>query len=259
MLEMVMAQITKNDLNQVSTPALSDHYHHARKLYGLFSGLLLLWELVGVEIQETPIENLKLRLINPEAVPIILFFLVLYFAFRFAIEWSQCDRLRRQYLASRVDFYTAHIVGLVAVAIYGFQQASTIRVSDYVAQFPLAAQLPVAILAFVIQVLVIKKVLLFCGDFNPSSGKGLKYSLRLNTPFKKKLFIFSCMAVLPPIPISASLVFSYWVKGVLVPFYLVFVAGLIAIPVGVAWVLFFHSRFQLDRIPPAAPHNFKVW
>lgn len=93
---MVMAQITKNDLKQVSTPALSDHYHHARKLYGLFSGLLLLWELVGVEIQETPIENLKLRLMNPEAVPIILFFLVLYFAFRFAIEWSQCDRLRRQ-------------------------------------------------------------------------------------------------------------------------------------------------------------------
>lgn len=146
----------------------------------------------------------------------------------------------------------------MAVSIYGFQQASTIRVSEYVAQFPLASQLPVAILAFVIQVFVIKKSLLFYGEFNPSPGKGLKYSLKLNTPYKKTLFIFSCLAVLPPIPLSALLAISYWVEGVLVPFYLVFVAGLIAIPIGVTWVLFFHSRFQLDRIPPAAPQNVKV-
>lgn len=253
-----MALITKNDLKQGPTTALSDHYHHARKLYGLFSGLLLLWALVGVEIQETPIESLKLRLMNPEAVPIILFSLVLYFGFRFTIEWSQCDRLRRQYLASRVDFYAAHIVGLVAVLIYGFQQASTIRVSEYVAQFPLATQLPVAILAFIIQVFVIDRVLLLCGEFNPSSDKGLNYSLKLNTQYKKTVFIFGCLAVLPPIPISVLIAISYWVEGALVPFHLVFIAGLIAIPVGVIWVLFFHSRFQLDRIPPAAPQNFKV-
>jgi hypothetical protein len=119
----MLAETLQSNQAVASAPALSDYYHKARKLYGLTSGLLLLWELVGIELQPNPVEYLKVKLLSPEAVPAILFILVFYFAFRLIVEWSQCDISRRQFLASRVDFYAAHVFGFVSVSIYAFQQA----------------------------------------------------------------------------------------------------------------------------------------
>jgi len=51
---------------------MTDSYHKARKSYGLFSALLIAWELIGIELtKETPIENFNLIIKAPKAIPFI--------------------------------------------------------------------------------------------------------------------------------------------------------------------------------------------
>ena len=249
-----MADITHNNQAAVSAPALSDHYHKARKLYGLTSGLLLLWELVGIELQPNPVEYLKVKLLSPEAVPAILFLLVFYFAFRFIIEWSQCDGYRRQFLASRVDFYAAHGFGFVSVSIYAFQQALTTRVSEYLAQFPIASHLPAIFIYLVGGFLLTKTTLLQCGTFETAPDENSKYRLSLSTSRRKVQFALLCfVSAMAAVGVADYLWEGPWtLKGAPL------IALTFAIVAGVVWVFFFHQRYQLDKIPPAAPENVRV-
>ena len=249
-----MADTPQNNQTVASAPALSDHYHKARKLYGLTSGLLLLWELVGIELQPNPVEYLKVKLLSPEAVPAILFILVFYFAFRFTIEWSQCDLSRRQFLASRVDFYAAHVFGFVSVAIYAFQQALTTRVSEYLALFPLVSSLPLTLVFLVFGFLLTKITLLQCGTFETAPDKKSKYRLSLSTSNKKFQFAIMCfVTAMAAVGVAIYLWEGAWtLRGVPL------IAFGFAIVSGVVWVFFFHRRYQLDKIPPAAPENLSV-
>jgi drug/metabolite transporter (DMT)-like permease len=248
---LAMADTPQNDPAVASVPALSDHYHKARKLYGLTSGLLLLWELVGIELQPNPVEYLKVKLLSPEAVPAILFILVFYFAFRFVIEWSQCDRYRRQFLASRVDFYAAHVFGFVSVSIYAIQQASTTRFSDYLARFPIVSSLPIIVVYLVSGFLLARTTLLQCGTFETEPNHKGKYRLSLPTIRRKFQFTLLCFcSVVSTVGIAMAL----W-EGAVVAKFAPLIALAFAIVSGVVWVFFFHRRYQLDKIPPAAPEN----
>lgn len=115
-------------------PQLSDQYHRARKQFALFSGLLLGWVLVGVEIPaEQPIlANLNIRLLTPSAFPSILVILVIYFAYRTALEWFQLDSRRRNVLPSRIDLIGSFALGAVSIGIYVLQRAIEMRLGEIV-------------------------------------------------------------------------------------------------------------------------------
>lgn len=249
-----MADNIQDGQKTESAPALTEHYHKARKLYALSSGLLLLWELVGIELDPTPIESLKVKLLSPEAVPTVLFLLVFYFAFRFIIEWSQCDRHRRKFLASRVDYYAANVVGLVAVSIYAFQQASTIRFYDYLARFPIASQLPLILLNVVAGFLFTKNVLLQCGTFWTSPDKETRYELKLHTLRDKFVFVLLCLALMLSV---VSICLTWW-EGQGIAQMAVSLTFLLSAVSAIVWVFFFHTRYQLDLIVPASPQNLHV-
>jgi hypothetical protein len=111
-------------------PPLCDGYSHARKAYGLVSALLMAWELIGVELDASPIESVKLILKSPQAAPYVLRVLILYFSFRLTIEWYQTDVRRRSLRASRIDFAAAHAIATAAVLLYVVQTLSKVQVAD---------------------------------------------------------------------------------------------------------------------------------
>lgn len=110
-------------------PPRSESYQKARKSYGLVAGLLLAWELVGVELQSS---NLPFSLQSPDAAPLVLLALVVYFGFRFAIEWRHHHPARREDRWSRIDNYLAHIIGFGAVAVFFIQLAIDEQLFDVV-------------------------------------------------------------------------------------------------------------------------------
>jgi hypothetical protein len=106
-----------------SPPPLSDHYHNARNKYALCSALLLAWDFLGLQIDIRGLfASVSVSIPTPEKVPILLVGLVLYHAYRICIEWNQCDRTRRSYRSSRVDFVITHLIGFASVVTYGIQQ-----------------------------------------------------------------------------------------------------------------------------------------
>ncbi len=106
---------------------MTDAYHKARKLLGLFGGLLIAWELVGVDLSE--IEYAK-ALKSPQAAPYVLIALILYFGFRLSIEWKLSDPEMRTKKAAQVDVWVAFAIATTALGLNGWQQFSRIRVAD---------------------------------------------------------------------------------------------------------------------------------
>lgn len=111
-------------------PHFGSAYDKARKAYGLTSGLLLAWELIGIEFPGAPLENVKIILKSPQAVPYVLIALVVYFAFRITIEWYQSEPSRRSLWASRVDFAVAHLIGTAALLLYAVQALLHVQVAN---------------------------------------------------------------------------------------------------------------------------------
>lgn len=111
-------------------PGLPVDYSHARRAYGLTSALLMAWELIGLELGQTPFENFKLTLKSPQAGPYVLIVLIIYFGFRTTIEWYQADPRRRALLASRVDFTAAHIIAAAALMLYGIQTLAKVQIAN---------------------------------------------------------------------------------------------------------------------------------
>lgn len=110
-----------NSQEPQNIPALSDTYHKARRSYGFFAGLFLAWELVGVSFGEKPFGSYNVTLKSSEAVPYVLFLLLLYFAFRTTIEWFQCDTERRSTAVSRIDFWSSHSIALLSLIVFFIQ------------------------------------------------------------------------------------------------------------------------------------------
>ena len=116
--------------------AMTDAYHKARRGYGLFSGLLIAWELIGIQVNASPFSDFNVTLKSPEAAPYILITLVGYYAFRLTVEWYQCDSSRRVLKVSRIDFFIAHSLGLVAVGLYAVQRGFGLRLADQLGGSP---------------------------------------------------------------------------------------------------------------------------
>ena len=117
--------------------ALSTEYHKAHKQLMLWSAILFIWELVGVDLEKAKdaggnVGAIVTALKSPQAVPWVLVILVGYFAFKLRVEWGQCNLSRRQVRESRADCYSAFIVAAIACALYFGQAISHIQFANTV-------------------------------------------------------------------------------------------------------------------------------
>lgn len=119
-------------------PPLTDQYYAARKQLGLFSGLLIVWELVGISIPEAPLENVKVTLRTPSAARIVLIALVVYFTVRLLIEWFQCNLHRRLSPVSRIDVFFALGISVTALGVTAVQELLDIQLVKTGLEFNLA-------------------------------------------------------------------------------------------------------------------------
>src|SRR5215468_1594260 len=92
--------------------ALSNEYHRTRKQLMMWSAILFIWELVGVDLEKMKDAGgnfgaLIGALKSPQAVPWALVILVGYFLFKVTIEWLQCAASRRALRVSQIDFVSA--------------------------------------------------------------------------------------------------------------------------------------------------------
>lgn len=119
---------------------LTSEYHKARKQLLLWSAILFIWELIGIDL-ETAQEaggntGALIRSIrSPQAVPWALLILVVYFVFKLRIEWRQCNEARRRVAEARQDYYSACIIALGACLLYFGQTISRIQFADFLRSY----------------------------------------------------------------------------------------------------------------------------
>jgi len=114
---------------------LTPEYYKARRGLMLFSGLLLAWELIGIELsQKLNIEslNLDITIKSPQAAPAVLIILVIYFSIRIAIEWHQSPSERRKEKASVADIILTTTVVVASLSISALQFLLKIQIVDII-------------------------------------------------------------------------------------------------------------------------------
>ncbi len=110
--------------------ALPESYHRARRALTLAAGLLLAWELIGVELTEAPLPSVNVRFKSPSLAPNVLCLLVVYFGARLAFEWYQSEIRRRRILAARLDYALANSIAVFALGVFGVQKALDAQIFD---------------------------------------------------------------------------------------------------------------------------------
>ena len=123
---------TRPPQNTPTPPAFPNSYHHAHRAYAAVAGLLLAWEFVGISLQTAKTSTFPATLKNPEAAPVVLSILVVYFGVKCTVEWQQSDSTRRAHLASRVDFWMAHAIGIGSILLYSIQHLFTFQLAEVV-------------------------------------------------------------------------------------------------------------------------------
>jgi hypothetical protein len=116
---------------------LSGEYHKARKELVLWAGILLIWSLIGVDLEKAretggTVGAVVAAIKSPQAVPWVLIILVLYFLFKTNVEWLQCNLPRRNTAAAKVDFTSGWIVSLVAICLYVAQAVTQLQFADQI-------------------------------------------------------------------------------------------------------------------------------
>ena len=121
---------SRPDPRRPRLPPVSSSFDKARRSYGVATALLLGWALVGIELSDKPLSSVDVTLKSPHAAPFIMLASVIYFAFRFTIEWYLSEPERRAHSAARIDFGFAHLLGVVAVVIFVGQQLTKVQLAD---------------------------------------------------------------------------------------------------------------------------------
>src|SRR6266850_858609 len=122
-------------LSKRDPAGLSTEYHKARKQLLLWSGILFIWELVGIDLDKAKEAGGNAGAIigaikSPQAVPWVFLILVGYFLFRFTVEWYQCNLPRRAMTVARIDFFSSWLISLLALALYVGQTARHIQFAN---------------------------------------------------------------------------------------------------------------------------------
>jgi len=116
--------------------ALSSEYHKAHKQVMLWSGILFIWELVGIDLTKAQMSGGHLAAVisaikSPQAVPWAFVILVTYSLFKFTVEWYQCSPDRRTMRVARIDFVFAWITSLMAYTLFLGQTISRVQFADF--------------------------------------------------------------------------------------------------------------------------------
>ena len=119
-------------MNLSDPPEMSFAYHKAHKLYGLFSALLIAWELIGIELKDLPYATIK----SPQAPPFVLIALTCYFAFKITVEYSQCNKERKRQLPVRVDYWVAHSIALISLLLFLYQNIRQVQLVNEGSSLP---------------------------------------------------------------------------------------------------------------------------
>lgn len=112
--------LINNELN-VSPPELSSHYYKSRNNLLLYSALLFFWGLLDISInKEIDFNNagIVINIGNIEAFSVILFILVVYFTYRFLVEWFQSDLRRRLMSQSKIDLSVSLLISIISMIAY---------------------------------------------------------------------------------------------------------------------------------------------
>lgn len=112
----------------IPIPEFSGAYNRAHRQYVFISAILVAWELIGLDVKESPIQNINVALKTPQAIPYVLIALVFYSAYRITVEWYQSDSRRRSTRVSRIDFAITHGLGLTSLLIFLIQVIIRIQV-----------------------------------------------------------------------------------------------------------------------------------
>ncbi len=107
---------------------ITESYQKARRIYAGFSGLLLGWEFIGIQFLEAGVSSLKFGIKNPEAIPYVILILVIYFSYRLTNEWTILDKSSKASKSVKIDFLVSHLLGLLSIIIFVYQQLSGIQV-----------------------------------------------------------------------------------------------------------------------------------
>jgi len=116
-------------------PALPQEYYKTRRQLMLWSGILFAWELIGVDLEMaataggnvgTALKAIK----SPQAIPWTILILVLYFLFRFSIEWRQASTSRRVLWPAKIDFFSSWTIAWLATSLYMGQRYAHFQVAN---------------------------------------------------------------------------------------------------------------------------------
>lgn len=118
---------------------LGEQYHKARSKLALFSGLLLGWEIIGVELAGRPLTSIQITLKSPQAAPYIFIALIAYFTFRLTVEWLLCAPGQRRAVPARADYYGAHGIAIAALLLYLLQRLLGVQIADSLSRAPIIA------------------------------------------------------------------------------------------------------------------------
>lgn len=108
-------------------------YHSARKMLVLFSGILLSWEVVGIQVGPQlnwPAIGNSVRIENPSVIPSIVFLVILYFSVRFTLEvMALHERALDLGRAMWLDAGLTWGIAALSIGVFIVQRTSSFRVA----------------------------------------------------------------------------------------------------------------------------------
>ncbi len=123
-------------LNEEETiTQFSPAYYSARKSYALYSGLLLLLELLGAAIGPKVHKNWDITFETPGTLGLALTLISVFYGIRYTIEWLQSDKEQRKKKVSIADFIMSHSIAVIAISLFYFQ-ATFGQLYSYIVQSP---------------------------------------------------------------------------------------------------------------------------
>lgn len=112
-------------------PHLSEDFHKARHLLAILSGILMMWEFLGLSVGpgSADLAGVSVTIAHGEAIPYAIIVLIAYSWFRMGVEWFQCDARRRNETASIVDLVAAYAISILAIALFVSQRFTPFKLA----------------------------------------------------------------------------------------------------------------------------------
>ncbi len=105
--------------------SVPDSFRKARRQYGLYSSLLIIWELAAFDVSEFKYNGIIIG--QSIAIPYILLALLIYSAYRFRTEWTyygdDASKTEKQvsqvnYDITKDDYLVSHGIALTALIVF---------------------------------------------------------------------------------------------------------------------------------------------